>query len=72
MSTRLVEKLMDSFLISERFLNADSVRDAEKFEATTLQCATTNNYDKDMNEAGCEEVATGLVEAMEKGKEEPG
>ena len=53
-------------------MNADSVRDAEKFEATTLQCATTNNYDKDMNEAGCEEVATGLVEAMEKGKEEPG
>ena len=59
---------MDSFSTSKRLEAADSIWDSKRFEVKRLRCASNNNYDKNMNEAGCDEVALGLIEATETEK----
>jgi len=59
---------MDSFTTSKKLLAADSIWDSEKFEVKQLWCASNNNYNKEMNEAGCNEVAPCLIGAIETEK----
>ena len=67
---RAVEKFMDSFVTSERYLAADSIWDKDSFSLRTLNInnAAISNFDADMEEAGCNNIAEGLLEAMAKDK----